>query len=262
MRALDPRLLGRHEVGAAAAGRSTARSGSGPPSPCCSERRCSRGSPRRAFHGAPLRDLGPDFALLVIAFAVRGAFAWAMEVAGRRAAWSTLSELRLALVERRLRAHPIGGRRRRRRRDHGRRGAGSRGARGLLRALPAAGRARLHRPVPRDRAGSPSVDLEAAVIMLLTLPLVPVFMWLIGTLHGGPDPGAVAGVASALEPLPRRRARPADAARVRPGSRRGGDRRRGQRALPQGDDGDAPDQLPVRAPCSSWRRRSGWPSSR
>ena len=27
------------------------------------------------------------------------------------------------------------------------------------------------------------VDLEAALIMVLTLPLVPVFMWLIGTLH-------------------------------------------------------------------------------
>jgi len=52
----------------------------------------------RAFHGTPLRDLGPDFALLVLVFAVRGAFAWAMEVAGRRAAWSVLSELRLSLL--------------------------------------------------------------------------------------------------------------------------------------------------------------------
>ena len=46
-------------------------------------------------------------ALLVVAFALRGAFAWGMETAGRRAAWSVLSELRLALVRKRLRSQPI-----------------------------------------------------------------------------------------------------------------------------------------------------------
>ena len=60
----------------------------------------------RAFAGASLHSLAPEFALLVIAFVLRGAFAWAMEVAGRRAAWSVLSELRMALVARRLEAHP------------------------------------------------------------------------------------------------------------------------------------------------------------
>ena len=44
--------------------------------------------------------------LLGLAFATRGAFAWGFEVAGRRAASSVLSELRLALVERRLRSQP------------------------------------------------------------------------------------------------------------------------------------------------------------
>ena len=39
-------------------------------------------------------------------FVLRGALLWGMEIAGRRAAWSVLSELRLALVERRLRAQP------------------------------------------------------------------------------------------------------------------------------------------------------------
>ena len=41
--------------------------------------------------------------LLVVAFAARGAFAWAMEFSGRRAAWSVLSELRLALIDKRPR---------------------------------------------------------------------------------------------------------------------------------------------------------------
>ena len=134
----------------------------------------------RAFHGTPLRELWPDFALLVIAFAVRGAFAWAMEVAGRRAAWSVLSELRLALVERRLRAHPPA--------VDGAGGAeitavSVQGAEGLegyfARYLPQVVLASI---VPfLVIAWVAFLDLEAAVIMLLTLPLVPVFMWLIGT---------------------------------------------------------------------------------
>jgi ABC-type transport system involved in cytochrome bd biosynthesis fused ATPase/permease subunit len=44
--------------------------------------------------------------LLALVFAGRGALAWTVEVAGRRAAQSVLSELRLALVERRLTAQP------------------------------------------------------------------------------------------------------------------------------------------------------------
>ena len=60
----------------------------------------------RAFSGVPLSALGLEFGLLVGTFVLRGAFAWGMEIAGRRAAWSVLSELRLALVERRLRAQP------------------------------------------------------------------------------------------------------------------------------------------------------------
>ena len=116
----------------------------------------------------------------MIAFAVRGAFAWAMEVAGRRAAWSVLSELRLALVERRLRAHPTAV-------D----GAGS----AEITAVSVQGVEALEgyfaRYLPQVVLASivpflviawvAFLDLEAAVIMLLTLPLVPVFMWLIGT---------------------------------------------------------------------------------
>ena len=133
-----------------------------------------------AFTGEPLRGLGREFALLVMAFALRGAFAWGMVVAGRRAAWSVLSELRLALVEKRLRAQPLA--------TDGR-------ATGEVAALTVGGIEDLEgyfaRYLPQAVLASvvpfvvvawvATVDLTAALIMLLTLPLVPVFMWLIGT---------------------------------------------------------------------------------
>ncbi len=49
----------------------------------------------RAFDGASLHEVRGELLLLVLAFAARGAFAWGFEVAGRRAASSVLSELRL-----------------------------------------------------------------------------------------------------------------------------------------------------------------------
>src|SRR5579862_4577171 len=61
----------------------------------------------RAFDGASVGSLTGLFALLVAAFAVRGACAWGMEVAGRRGAWSVLSELRLALVSKRMSGEPL-----------------------------------------------------------------------------------------------------------------------------------------------------------
>jgi ATP-binding cassette, subfamily C, bacterial CydD len=52
----------------------------------------------KAFEGAPPRGLGTEFALLVAAFALRAAFAWGMEVSGRRAAkeptWSASASRR------------------------------------------------------------------------------------------------------------------------------------------------------------------------
>jgi len=134
----------------------------------------------RAFHGTPLRDLWPEVALLVIAFATRGAFAWAMEVAGRRAAWNVLSELRVTLVERRLRTQPAAV-------D----GAGDAEIAAVSVQGVEALEGYLARYLPQVVLASivpfmviawvAFLDLEAAVIMLLTLPLVPVFMWLIGT---------------------------------------------------------------------------------
>jgi ATP-binding cassette, subfamily C, bacterial CydD len=134
----------------------------------------------KGFHGEALRALGPDFAWLVLAFLARGAFAWAMEVAGRRAAWDVLSELRLALVATRLRTHPTA--------VDGADAAeittvsvqGVEALEGYFaRYLP---QVVLACVVPfLVIAWVAFIDLEAAVIMLLTLPLVPVFMWLIGS---------------------------------------------------------------------------------
>jgi ABC-type multidrug transport system fused ATPase/permease subunit len=59
-----------------------------------------------AANGSKLEELAGELALLVSAFAARGALTWAVEVAGRRAASTVLSELRPALAARRLEAQP------------------------------------------------------------------------------------------------------------------------------------------------------------
>ncbi len=133
----------------------------------------------RAFDGAPLHPLRLEFGALVGAFVLRGACAWAMEVTGRRAAWNVMSELRVALVEKRLRDDPLGV-------------DGVDGAE--LAAVTVQGLDALEgyfaRYLPLVVLASvlpllviacvAVVDLQSAVIMALTLPLVPVFMWLIG----------------------------------------------------------------------------------
>jgi thiol reductant ABC exporter CydD subunit len=103
-----------------------------------------------------------------------------MEVVGRRAAWSVLSELRLALTEKRLRSQPTG--------TDGAGGAelaavavqGIEGLEGYFaRYLP---QVVLAGVVPLLVVVWVAViDPVSALIMLLTLPLVPVFMWLIGS---------------------------------------------------------------------------------
>src|SRR5262245_10490311 len=60
----------------------------------------------QGFDGEPLSAVRGELALFVLLFAVRGVLGWGFEVAGRRAAWSVLSTLRLELVERRLRSQP------------------------------------------------------------------------------------------------------------------------------------------------------------
>jgi thiol reductant ABC exporter CydD subunit len=132
-----------------------------------------------AFHGASLGSVTTDLVLLTLAFAGRGLFAWGFEVTGARAASDVLSELRLDLVARRLRAQPAA-------LDGVQAGeiaaAGIQGVDGLAayfgRYLP---QVVLACVVPLAVLGwVAAIDLTSALLMLVTLPLVPVFMWLIG----------------------------------------------------------------------------------
>jgi thiol reductant ABC exporter CydD subunit len=133
----------------------------------------------QGFDGASPAAVGSAAAFLVLAFAARGLAAWGFEVAGARAASSVLSGLRLELVERRLREQPaaldgveaaeIAA-------------AGIQGVDGLGayfgRYLP---QVVLACVVPLAVLGwVAAIDPVSALVMLLTLPLVPVFMWLIG----------------------------------------------------------------------------------
>jgi thiol reductant ABC exporter CydD subunit len=133
----------------------------------------------RAFHGASLHAVLRPLVLLCAVVCARAVAAWGFEVVGRRAAGRILSRLRLSLVERRLASHPTAG-------D----GADSSEVATLAvtgvdalettfaRYLP---QAVLAVVVPLAvLALVASIDLTSAGVMLLTLPLVPVFMWLIG----------------------------------------------------------------------------------
>ena len=133
----------------------------------------------RAFNGATLPDLWTDIVLLAAVFALRGCLAWGFETTGRRAASAVLSDLRLALVERRLRAQPaaLDGV------EGGEIAAASvQGVDALeayfARYLPQVVLACVVPVLVLAWVGH--IDLESALIMLLTLPLVPLFMWLIG----------------------------------------------------------------------------------
>jgi thiol reductant ABC exporter CydD subunit len=133
----------------------------------------------RAFHGASLAAVAHEVLLLVLVSAGRGVLAWGFEVAGRRGAARVLSELRLALLERRLRAQPAA--------LDGVQGgelaaAAVQGIDALetyyARYLPQLVLACL---VPLAVLGWVApIDSLSAGIMLATLPLVPLFMWLIG----------------------------------------------------------------------------------
>ncbi len=133
----------------------------------------------RSFAGASLHEVVLPLALLSAVVCARAAAAWGFEVVGRRAAGRILSRLRLSLVERRLHGHP----------------ASLDGAESSeLATLAVTGidalEATFARYLPQVvlailvpvavLALVASVDLTSAGIMLLTLPLVPVFMWLIG----------------------------------------------------------------------------------
>ena len=133
----------------------------------------------RGFAGASVEDLFTPLVLLVVVAACRGGAAWGFEVAGRRAAASALSDLRLDVVERRLRDRPAAY-------DGTESAEVATLAVGGVDALETAFARYLPQLVLATivpvavLALVASIDLISAGIMLLTLPLVPVFMWLIG----------------------------------------------------------------------------------
>jgi len=133
----------------------------------------------RAFDGASFAAVRGELILLVLAVAGRALVTSAFEVAGRHAAASTLSQLRMELAERRLRTQPaaLDGT------EAAEIAAASvQGVDGLEayfgRYLPQVALA-VAVP-PAVLAWVAFIDPLSAGVMLLTLPLVPVFMWLIG----------------------------------------------------------------------------------
>jgi len=133
----------------------------------------------RSFEGASLDDVATPLGLLVAVVVARAISSWAFEVAGRRAAGDVISQLRLDVVETRLRKHP----------------AALDGAPSAELATAAVSgvdalETTLARYLPQlvlaavvplaVLALAASIDPLAAGVMLLTLPLVPVFMWLVG----------------------------------------------------------------------------------
>jgi thiol reductant ABC exporter CydD subunit len=133
----------------------------------------------RAFDGASLADVARPLVLLAAVVVARSGGAWAFEVAGRRAAGAVISQLRLELVESRLRGRP----------------AALDGAQSAEVATAAVSgvdalETTFARYLPQVVLAIvvpiavlvlvASIDLVAAGVMLVTLPLVPVFMWLVG----------------------------------------------------------------------------------
>jgi ATP-binding cassette subfamily C protein CydD len=132
-----------------------------------------------AFGGASLGNVTVPLALLIVAVVGRAAGAWGFEVVGRRAATNVQSQLRNELVEKRLRSRP----------------AALDGAESAeLATIAVSGVDALEttfaRYIPQVVLAAvvpvavlavvASIDLISAGVMLLTLPLVPVFMWLVG----------------------------------------------------------------------------------
>ncbi|HET6600898.1 MAG TPA: thiol reductant ABC exporter subunit CydD [Gaiella sp.] len=133
----------------------------------------------RGFAGASVAELTLPLALLAAAALGRALAAWGFEMAGRRAAADVLSQLRLDVVERRLRARP----------------AALDGAESAEVATAAVAgvdalETTLARYLPQLVLATvvplavivfvAVIDPLTAGLMLLTLPLVPVFMWLVG----------------------------------------------------------------------------------
>jgi thiol reductant ABC exporter CydD subunit len=133
----------------------------------------------RSFDGASLGEVAWPLVAFVVVVGARALAAWGFEVAGRRAAGDVISQLRLDLVEARLRRDPTA-------LDGAQSAEVATAAVSGVEALETT----FARYVPQMAlavvvplavlALVASIDLVAAGLMLLTLPLVPVFMWLVG----------------------------------------------------------------------------------
>jgi ATP-binding cassette, subfamily C, bacterial CydD len=132
-----------------------------------------------AFDGEALDVVTVPLLVLLAVVAGRAVAAWGFEVVGRRAATNVLSGLRMEVVERRLRDQPS---------------ALDGAASAEVGTTAVDGAAALEttfaRYIPQLVLAVvvpaavlvvvAAIDLVSAGVMLLTLPLVPVFMWLIG----------------------------------------------------------------------------------
>jgi ATP-binding cassette subfamily C protein CydD len=133
----------------------------------------------RAFGGASLSEVAGLLVLLVAASIARAAAASGFEIVGRRAANDALASLRLELVERRLRDRPAA-------LDGVESAEVATAAVSGLDALETTFARYLPQVVLAVTIPVAvlvfvaAIDPVSAVVMLLTLPLVPVFMWLIG----------------------------------------------------------------------------------
>ncbi len=133
----------------------------------------------RSFEGASLEEVTTPLVLLVAVVAARSLAAWGFEVAGRRAAGDVISQLRLDVVETRLRRQPTA-------LDGARSAEVATAAVSGVDALETT----FARYLPQLVLAAvvpvavlilvAAIDPLAAGVMLLTLPLVPVFMWLVG----------------------------------------------------------------------------------
>jgi thiol reductant ABC exporter CydD subunit len=133
----------------------------------------------RGFEGASLGDVAWPLVALVAVILGRSVVAWAFETAGRRAATRVISQLRLDLVESRLRHRPTA-------LDGAESAELATAAVSGVDALEATFARYLPQLVSAVVVPVAvlvlvvSVDPVAAGVMVLTLPLVPVFMWLVG----------------------------------------------------------------------------------
>jgi thiol reductant ABC exporter CydD subunit len=133
----------------------------------------------RGFAGASLADVTPALVALAAVVVARAGTTWGFEVAGRRAATDVISDLRLDLADARRRRRALA-------LDGAQIGEVAAAAVSGVDALEATYARYLPQVVLAVVVPLAvlvlvaSIDLVAAGVMLVTLPLVPVFMWLIG----------------------------------------------------------------------------------